>query len=120
MQTSFTNPLVYQARQQMFIKGLVLAAVAALMVQMPAEAQSLKDTGVSVFNAIYGVVGVCGAIAVVVTGINWAWGNFLGHGDPKKLFFQAVLGTGIALGAVAIIQFIKDAVGSNNGGIGNL
>lgn len=120
MSNTYTNPLIYKNRQQMLVKAIFLAGIAALMAQMPAEAQSLKDTGVSVFNAIYGVVGVCGAIAVVVTGINWAWGNFLGHGDPKKLFFQAVLGTGIALGAVAIIQFVKDAVGGAGGGIGSL
>lgn len=109
-----------QIRRRILARTIALAAVFMLVAQMPAQAQSLKDTGVSVFNAIYAVVGVCGAIAVVVTGINWAWGNFLGHGDAKKIFFQALIGTGIAIGAVTIIQFIKGAVGASSSGIGGL
>ena len=109
-----------QIRRRMLTRTIALAAVFLLTTQMPAQAQSLKDPGVSIFNAIYAVVGVCGAIAVVVTGINWAWGNFLGHGDAKKIFFQALIGTGIAIGSVAIIQFLKGAVGSSSSGIGGL
>lgn len=104
----------------MLARTIALVTAVLIAAPMPAEAQSLKDTGVSVFNAIYAVVGVCGAIAVVVTGINWAWGNFLGHGDAKRIFFQALIGTGIAIGAVAIIQFVKGAVGSSGSGIGGL
>ena len=85
----------------------------------PAEAQTLKQTGVSIFNALYAVIGVVGAICVLVTGINWAAGNFLGAHDPKRLFFQVLAGTAIAFASVAIVQFIKEAVGGN-GSIGNL
>lgn len=97
-----------------------MLAFTVLMLSNPAHAQDLKATGVAVFNAIYAVVGVCGAIAVLVCGINWAWGNFLGREDPKKLFFQACLGTAIAFGAVALVSFLKDTLGASGGGIGSL
>ena len=48
-----------------------------------------------------------------------AAGNFLGAHDPKRLFFQVLAGTAIAFASVAIVQFIKEAVGGN-GSIGNL
>ncbi len=120
MRNTFVGSKEKQIRRQLVIKAMALASAICLMAHMPAEAQSLKETGISVFNALYAVVGVCGAIAVVITGINWAWGNFLGHGDAKKIFFQALIGTGIALAAVAIVQFLKGAVGSSSSGIGGL
>lgn len=86
----------------------------------PATAQSLKAAAVSVFNYIYTVVGVIGAIAVLVTALNWATGNWMGREEPKKLFFQALLGTGVAFGVVALIQFIKDSVGISGSGVDNL
>ena len=86
----------------------------------PAMAQTLKQAGVSIFTAIYGVVGVIGAIACLVTLLNWITGNWLGREDPKKLFFQALFGTGLAFGVVAIIQFIKDMVGGSSSGVSNL
>jgi hypothetical protein len=91
-----------------------------LSVASPAWAQSLKQAGVSIFTAIYGVVGVIGAIACLLTLLNWVTGNWLGRDDPKKMFFQALLGTGLAFGVVAIVQFIKDMVGGSSSGIGNL
>jgi hypothetical protein len=86
----------------------------------PALAQSLKQAGVNIFNVIYGVVGVIGAIACLLTLLNWVTGNWLGRDDPKKIFFQALLGTALAFGIVAIIQFVKDMVGGSASGISNL
>lgn len=86
----------------------------------PAMAQSLKQAGVNIFNVLYGVVGVIGAIACLFTLLNWVTGNWLGRDDPKKIFFQALLGTALAFGIVAIIQFVKDMVGGSASGISNL
>lgn len=86
----------------------------------PAMAQSLKQAGVNIFNVIYGVVGVIGAIACLVTLLNWVTGNWLGRDDPKKIFFHALVGTALAFGVVAIIQFVKDMVGGSASGISNL
>lgn len=83
-------------------------------------AQSLKQAGVSIFTAIYGVVGVIGAIACLVTLLNWVTGNWLGREDPKRMFFQSLVGTALAFGVVAIIQFVKDLVGGSSSGISNL
>ena len=94
-------------------------AVMALAVN-PAMAQCLKQAGVSIFNVIYGVVGVIGAIACLVTLLNWITGNWLGRDDPKKIFFQALLGTALAFAVVGIIQFVKDMVGGSASGISNL
>lgn len=94
--------------------GALVAAVDSAM------AQSLKQTGVNIFNVIYGVVGVIGAIACLLTLLNWVTGNWLGRDDPKKIFFQALLGTALAFGIVAIIQFVKDMVGGSASGISNL
>jgi hypothetical protein len=95
------------------------AAVLALATH-PAMAQSLKQAGVNIFNVIYGVVGVIGAIACLLTLLNWVTGNWLGRDDPKKIFFQALVGTALAFGVVAIIQFVKDMVGGSASGISNL
>ena len=97
------------------------SAVASTMTAVdPVTAQSLKQAGVNIFTAIYGVVGVVGAIACLVTLLNWVTGNWLGREDPKKIFFQALLGTALAFGVVAIIQFVKDAVGGSASGISSL
>ena len=85
-----------------------------------ASAQSLRQTGVNIFNVIYGVVGVIGAIACLLTLLNWVTGNWLGRDDPKKIFLQALLGTALAFGVVAILQFVKDMVGGSASGISNL
>jgi hypothetical protein len=106
-------------KQNLFFKGVLLLALALALSFNPAHAQTLKQTGISIFNALYAIVGVCGAIAVLVAGLNWALGNFLGVHDPKKLFFQVLAGTAIAFAAVAIVQFIKEAVGGS-GSIGSL
>jgi hypothetical protein len=108
-----------------FRRGLAVArlsgstAVLALATH-PAMAQSLKQAGVNIFNVIYGVVGVIGAIACLLTLLNWVTGNWLGRDDPKKIFFQALVGTALAFGVVAIIQFVKDMVGGSASGISNL
>jgi predicted DNA repair protein MutK len=96
------------------------AIICALTATDSALAQSLKQAGVNIFTAIYGVVGVIGAIACLVTLLNWVTGNWLGREDPKKIFFQALLGTALAFGVVAIIQFVKDAVGGSASGISSL
>ncbi len=96
--------------------AVILAGYASLLVACPAEAQSLRQTAESIFNVIYGLVGVLGALAILVTAINWKMGNFLGGHDPKKMFITSMLGTAIAFGVVAIVVFIKGAV-STSGGI---
>ena len=96
--------------------GVVVLALAV----NPAMAQSLKQAGVNIFNVLYGVVGVIGAIACLLTLLNWVTGNWLGRDDPKKIFFQSLLGTALAFGVVAIIQFVKDMVGGSASGISNL
>ncbi|RYF44717.1 MAG: hypothetical protein EOO27_42795 [Comamonadaceae bacterium] len=95
-------------------------SVVLVLASHPALAQSLKQAGVNIFNVIYGVVGVIGAIACLLTLLNWVTGNWLGRDDPKKMFFQALLGTALAFGVVAIIQFVKDMVGGSASGISNL
>lgn len=119
MQSTIVKPSEFTHRQTMFIKGAVLFGIMATVFFQPAHAQSLKATATSIFTSLYTIVGVCGAIATLVAGLNWAMGNFLGVHDPKKLFFQVLAGTAIAFGAVAIVQFIKDAVGGS-GGVGSL
>lgn len=96
------------------------ACLVSSLVAHPAVAQSLRQAGVNIFNVIYGVVGVIGAIACLVTLLNWITGNWLGRDDPKKMFFQSLLGTALAFGVVAILQFVKDAVGGSASGISNL
>ena len=110
----------YQSKQYNFLKGILLIALFGIMALNPVYAQSLKATGVSIFNAIYGFIGIAGAIALVLAGLNWALGNPIGVHDPKRLFFQILVGIAIAFASVAIIQFIKDAVGGSSDGIGSL
>jgi hypothetical protein len=109
-----------RVRRAVNVVRLASAAGAMVLAVDPATAQSLKQAGVSIFTAIYGVVGVIGAIACLVTLLNWITGNWLGRDDPKKIFFQALLGTALAFGIVAIIQFVKDLVGGSSSGISNL
>ena len=110
------------ARLQRAVTAVKLAGGMAMLTlaASPAMAQSLKQAGVSIFNVIYGVVGVIGAIACLVTLLNWITGNWLGRDDPKKIFFQALLGTALAFAVVGIIQFVKDMVGGSASGISNL
>ncbi|KPU89206.1 hypothetical protein APR50_33905 [Variovorax paradoxus] len=86
----------------------------------PAFAQTLRQTGVNVFNMLYGIVGVVGAIMGLLTLLNWTTGNWLGREDPKRLFLQVLFATALAFAIVAIIQFIKETVGSTSSGISNL
>ena len=119
MKENMNREQMKKANAQQFAKAIILTGLVGALITNPALAQSLKDSGVSVFNALYTIVGVAGAIGVLVTGVNWALGNPIGSHDPKKLFFQVLAGTAIAFGSVAIIQFIKDAVGGSGGGIGS-
>jgi hypothetical protein len=95
--------------------GLWVASAAS-----PVFAQSLRQTGVNVFNMLYGIVGVVGAIMGLLTLLNWTTGNWLGREDPKRLFLQVLFATALAFAIVAIIQFIKETVGSTSSGISNL
>lgn len=95
--------------------ALVVACTAS-----PAFAQTLKQTGVNVFNVLYGIVGVVGAIMGLLTLLNWTTGNWLGREDPKRLFLQVLFATALAFAIVAIIQFLKDSVGGTSSGISNL
>lgn len=107
-------------RRTVTVARLAAGAAVLALATHPAMAQSLKQAGVNIFNVIYGVVGVIGAIACLLTLLNWVTGNWLGRDDPKKIFFQALVGTALAFGVVAIIQFVKDMVGGSASGISNL
>jgi hypothetical protein len=91
----------------------VLCAYAALLVSSPAQAQSLRGTAEQIFTQIYGLVGVLGAISILVCAINWKMGNFLGTHDPKKMFVTSMIGTALAFGVVSIVSFIKGAVSAS-------
>ena len=110
----------YQSHKLMAVTWRLSGSVVLGLASHPAMAQSLKQAGVNIFNVIYVVVGVIGAIACLLTLLNWVTGNWLGRDDPKKMFFQALLGTALAFGVVAIIQFVKDMVGGSASGISNL
>jgi hypothetical protein len=88
----------------------------ALLLASPAEAQTLRQSAESVFNQIYGLVGVLGGLAILFSAINWKMGNVVGAHDPKKMFINSCVATGLAFGTVAIVQFIKGIV-STSGGI---
>lgn len=93
----------------------ILCGYAALLFASPADAQTLRATAESIFNQIYGLVGVLGAIACLVCAINWKTGNFLGAHDPKKTFITSMIGTAFAFGVVGIVQFIKSSVAASTG-----
>jgi hypothetical protein len=88
--------------------------VITLMVAGDAAAQSsIKQTAVSVFNILYGLMGVAAGIALLVQILNWKFGNFLGSQDPKKLIVQTLIATALGFGIVGIIQGIKTYSASN-------
>ncbi|WLI87827.1 TrbC/VirB2 family protein [Massilia sp. R2A-15] len=93
----------------------ILCGYAALLVASPAQAQSLRGTAEQIFNTIYGLVGVLGALSILVCAINWKMGNFLGTHDPKKMFVTSMIGTALAFGVVSIVSFIKGAVSASVG-----
>lgn len=113
MATRLTGPTLMTAR----VAGVALVTMYAAN---PALAQTLKQTGVNVFNVLYGIVGVVGAIMGLLTLLNWSTGNWLGREDPKRLFLQVLFATALAFAIVAIIQFLKDTVGGTSSGISNL
>ena len=117
---ALSNVDTARIRRAVTVARVAGAVIVLVLAANPAMAQSLKQAGVNIFNVIYGVVGVIGAIACLVTLLNWVTGNWLGRDDPKKIFFQALIGTALAFGVVAIIQFVKDAVGGSASGISNL
>lgn len=92
-----------------------LYGYAVLLVAGPAQAQSLRGTAEQIFTQIYGLVGVLGAISILVCAINWKMGNFLGTHDPKKMFVTSMIGTALAFGVVSIVAFIKGAVSASTG-----
>ncbi|WP_157008233.1 hypothetical protein [Xenophilus azovorans] len=116
------DPLRVQRAVTCVVLGSRVAAVALVVAgaASPALAQTLRQTGVNFFNVIYGIVGVVGAIMGLLTLLNWTTGNWLGREDPKRTFMQVLFATGLAFAIVAIIQFIKETVGSSSSGISNL
>ncbi|HGO6073762.1 TPA: hypothetical protein ACK3Q6_004458 [Burkholderia cepacia] len=93
-----------------------LAAYGLAFVATPAHAQSIHDTGVSIFEWIYGIVGVVGGISMLVSAINWKAGNFLGVHNPKAMFFNAFFGTAIGFAVPSIILAIKGIVNTTGSG----
>jgi hypothetical protein len=117
-----TDPSRNECAVTWTVLGARMAGVALVVAcaASPAFAQTLKQTGVNVFNVLYGIVGVVGAIMGLLTLLNWTTGNWLGREDPKRLFLQVLFATALAFAIVAIIQFLKDTVGGTSSGISNL
>lgn len=118
---AFNDANTVQAQRVAAIARIgVGVAISFVLLVQPAAAQSLKQSGITIFNAIYGIVGIVGAIACLLTLINWMTGNWLGREDPRKTFFTCLMATALAFGVVGLIQFIKDSVGGSASGISNL
>lgn len=93
----------------------VIGGYILLLVSDPAAAQSLRQTGESIFNTLYQCVGVIGGISFLACMLNWKTGNWLNSHDPKKLALQSLVATGCGFAVVAIIQFVKTSTyGSGN------
>jgi hypothetical protein len=108
----------FTPKKNILMKGytaFVLTGYLALFAAEPAMAQSLRAAGENIFNTLYGLVGVVGGISGLVATINWKGGNFLGVQDPKKTFFNTLVGTGLGFGIVGIIQFIKSLASGGSG-----
>ena len=97
----------------------LLIAYGAMILGNPATAQSLHDTGVSIFTTLYGLVGVIGGIALLIYIINFKAGNFLGAQNPKQGIVNCILSIGGAFGVVALIQWIK-SIANTSGSISSL
>ena len=87
---------------------LLLTLFLSLNLNSPAHAQTLKNAGMSLFAILNSIVGIVGAIAITITGINMAIGNKLGLEQPGKSFGYAVGGTFVGFAAVNIVLWVKD------------
>ncbi len=82
-------------------------AVLALFVFACADAfaqNTLRDVGISIFNYIYGAVGIAGAIALLVFAVNMKF-HFIPN--PMKHFLQTLGALILAFSVVALVQFAK-------------
>lgn len=97
------------------------AMLGALGVSTSSYAATLREATTDIFNYLYGIVGVLGAIFVLLALINWASGkNFLNREDPKSTFFTALFATMGAFGVVGILQWGKDIVAPDDYSIDDL
>lgn len=110
-----------KAQRAALLARLAVGVVgSSLLLVDPATAQTLKQGAVSIFNYIYGLVGVGGALAVLITFLNWTFGNWFSREDPKKTFLWTCVGVVGAFSAVAIVQFLKETFAGSASNIGNL
>lgn len=109
-----------QAVRNGYNKVAVACFAASLVCQDALAQSSTKGTLVNVFNWIYGLVGVTGAIALLGQFVNAKLGNFLNLQDPRKGIVSTLIYTAGALSVVAIIQAIKYMVGGGGGDVGSL
>lgn len=85
--------------------------VCLLMAQEASAANSLKDAAVSVFNVLYEIIGVVGAIALLVFAVNMKM-HFIQN--PMKHFLQTAAAIFAAFSVVAIVQFLKTTAGTQS------
>ena len=89
-----------------------IALLVLMVFASDASAQnSLKDAAISVFNVLYGIIGVAGAIALLVFAINMKF-HFIQN--PMKQFLTTAAAVFLAFSVVAIVQFLKTAAGSQS------
>lgn len=91
-----------------------IAIISLLMLLCFADASAqntLKTTAQSVFTVLYEVIGVIGAIALLIFAVNIKF-HFLPN--PMKHFLQTAGAIFLAFSVVAIVQFLKTAAGSQS------
>lgn len=89
----------------------IAALLCLLMVADVSAAEGLKQAAVSVFNVLYGMIGVVGAIALLFFAVNM---KFHWVQNPMKHFIQTAGAVFLAFSVVAIVQFMKEAAGTQS------
>lgn len=102
------------ARTNLITLCSICLVVATLTIAPDALAQSrIAAAGRAAYTEVYTWVSILGGIAITLTGINWAWGDKIGTGNPKAWFLGAVIGTAIGLGSPDIIMWLKGMFSSS-------
>ena len=102
------------ARANLMTLCTICVVVSAITIAPDAIAQSkLTDAGRMVYSEVYKWVSILGGIAITFSGINWAWGDKLGTGNPKAWFLGAVIGTAVGLASPDLVMWLKDTFGSS-------
>ncbi len=104
------------ARTNLIMLCSIFLAVVALTVAPDALAQSkIATAGRAAYTEVYTWVSILGGVAITICGINWAWGDKIGTGNPRAWFLGAVIGTAIGLGSPDIVMWLKGMFGSAPG-----